>query len=334
MKFLTIFAALASLSSVVLGDYCGHDCDPSLIPSKTLKAPITVVDTKYSVTGTFYINNDCEFTIEDFSVTPKTSNAKWYGTNSFESTTGILLSNEIVGEVTSPKSLTYSIKDTSLFCKASLVNDIGENGVFRLLDDNNQLIAYAKVQASDEKPVVASSSTTTTTSTKKSTTSNSTKKSTTSTSTKKTSTTDETSTTSTSTKKKTTTTTSKSKSSSTSTKLSDKIDSSDATTTTTTAQDDAAASPTDVTSPIDSGVLTDGSVNSGNATDSSITGIATNPGNDTNSINVANANPTTTTLKISLSATNVNDQSSGAQTLSVSYVIYLALFIFTLYIRY
>ncbi|OUM68783.1 hypothetical protein PIROE2DRAFT_3478 [Piromyces sp. E2] len=153
MKFLTLFATLSTVAKVAFAAYCGRECDPNKVPETPLSGPlklVAVVDNKdasikYDVAGTVVIENDCVFTVKGFKLTPKSDSAKWYGASDPHSTEGILLSNQDVGVTSSPTDLTYNIKDTSLFCHASLLSDVGNGGVIRLMDSNYQLLAFAKI---------------------------------------------------------------------------------------------------------------------------------------------------------------------------------------------
>jgi len=199
MKFLSLFATLSAVAKVALASYCGSQCDPNKVPETPLSGPlklVAVVDNqdksiRYEVAGTVVIENDCVFSVKGFKLTPKSDGAKWYGASEPNSSEGILLSKEEVGVTSSPSDLSYNIKDTDLFCHASLLTDVGNGGVIRLMDKNYQLLAFAKIApgavastttAAASTPGIKNPSTTTT---KKSTTK--TKKS--STTTKKSSTT-------------------------------------------------------------------------------------------------------------------------------------------------
>ncbi|ORX42396.1 hypothetical protein BCR36DRAFT_587216 [Piromyces finnis] len=155
MKFSTLFTTLSTVASVALASYCGTQCDPNKIPDTSLSGPIQLVavnDNKdssihYQVAGTVVIENDCVFTVKGFKLTPKSDGAKWYGASDPNSNEGILLSEQEVGVTSTATDLSYNIKDTSLFCHASLIKDVGNGGILRLMDRNSQLLAYAKISA-------------------------------------------------------------------------------------------------------------------------------------------------------------------------------------------
>lgn len=148
MKFFTVFASLAAVSKVALASYCGSQiCDPNSLPNVPLTADIKVVEVSYKVAGKIVIENDCVFTVKGFQLTPGSEEVKWYGSDSPNSSEGIVLSKELVNETPNPTDKSYNIKDTDSFCHASLLKDIGAGGVFRLMDKNNRLIAMATVTA-------------------------------------------------------------------------------------------------------------------------------------------------------------------------------------------
>ena len=153
MKFFTLLTTLSAVAKVAFASYCGVQCDPNKVPETPLSGPLTLVavidnkdkNIKYKVAGTVVIENDCVFTVKGFQLTPKSDAAKWYGASDPYSNEGILLSNEQVGVTANPTDLSYNIKDTSLFCHASLLTDVGNGGVIRLMDENYQLLAFAEI---------------------------------------------------------------------------------------------------------------------------------------------------------------------------------------------
>lgn len=194
MKFITLFATLSTIAKITLASYCGRQCDPNKIPETPLSGPlqlVAVVDNKdssirYNVAGTVVIENDCVFTVKGFQLTPKSDGAKWYGASDPNSSEGILLSKEEVGVTSSPTDLTYNIKDTDLFCHASLLSDIGNGGVLRLMDKNYQLLGFAKIapglpQSTVAKTTVVAATTKATTKASTTTTQKATNKTTTTT---------------------------------------------------------------------------------------------------------------------------------------------------------
>jgi len=152
MKFFTLVATLITVTTSVLGQYCGNKCDPSKTPNGVFSAPLEIV-TKvdknnpsilYEIGGTVTIKDDCHFTVENFYMFPGSASAKWMGAK-IGSGEGINLSTESeipAIDPNQPQTMTYDVSSVNVFCPVSLLNDVGR---IQLLDSNYQLLAYADV---------------------------------------------------------------------------------------------------------------------------------------------------------------------------------------------
>ena len=159
MKFNTFVVSLLATATTVLG-YCGHQCDPKRVPTTPLTGDIEIVSVvdnknpsiKYQIGGKITIINDCTFKVENFYMFPGVNVAKWMGAP-VDSTEGISLTKDysvMAVDPNQPMTQEYNVDEADPFCKASLLDNVGE---FRLVDNTYQLLARAKVN-----PVITSQS--------------------------------------------------------------------------------------------------------------------------------------------------------------------------------
>jgi hypothetical protein len=157
MKFSTLLTSLVAIASTALADeqgLCGHQCDPNRVPKTPLIGKIEIVAKydmnnpaiQYQIAGDVVIVNDCEFKVENFYMFPGVNVAKWMGCP-VDANNAIALTSD--GAVTAidpnqPVTLEYDVNKANDFCKASLLDNVGE---FRLVDSNYQLLARATVNS-------------------------------------------------------------------------------------------------------------------------------------------------------------------------------------------
>lgn len=148
MKFFTVFTAIATIAKVsYVSALCGTQCNPKDVPNVSLSGNLELIQKNYkSLKGTITIENDCVFTVKGFQIEPAPAAGKWYGAKTKDAFEGIVLTPQQVGGAANPTDLSYNIEKSDTFCHASLIKDIGEGGVFRLMDGDT-LIATAVMKA-------------------------------------------------------------------------------------------------------------------------------------------------------------------------------------------
>lgn len=148
MKFLTLFATLATVAQLSIAQYCpkkSGDCSVDNKPSGTITGTFfqEYKESGYKCEGSIEISNECEFVVKDFSYSsPKSDVAtKWYGAKDASSTEGTLLAEYTAS---TNKKFTVSAKGVNAFCWASLIDDVG---VIRLTEiDDNNVITVCRVE--------------------------------------------------------------------------------------------------------------------------------------------------------------------------------------------
>jgi len=146
MKFTRV-AAVVGLAAAAYAK-CGTQCTPGKKPNGVLKAEIQKVAYQdlqmgygYEVGGTVVINDDCNFSVENFYVFPQVGNAFWT-CNLNGSGEGISLTKPgTVNAVdpSNPQTFNYNVESApDGFCYASLLEDCYDFQLLNIIEENGQ----------------------------------------------------------------------------------------------------------------------------------------------------------------------------------------------------